>query len=229
MKRLVSALAAVVLGSGCIVTTDPCDRTITTDWVSFTYWNGAWVSAGCASAGAWYVDVWMNSGFVGRFACSDGGVVITGVDEGSHDITVEGIDSTGTVILYRDMFTVSASSCGDHYEAAYPAEGLVNLDYAAPGGCTSGPCYLWLSVHDDIANVTAAAFSASGGATTLTYPDDVVLALPYGDYSLDWMQLVSSGTQQARACLLPTFSVPYADTYVLSPAVTLVQNAYACP
>ncbi len=231
MKRLALAIAATVLGSGCIVTSDHCDRTITTDW-AFTYWSdagaGAWVmNAGCASAGVSTVDVWMNGQFVDNLPCLSGGITITGVPRGTHTIDVEGLASNGA-ILYRDSFSVSADSCGDHSVPASPAEGFMNVDYTAAGGCTSSPCFLWLSVHDDIANQLAVAYSASGGATTFQYPNDVVLRLAAGTYSLDWMQLVSSGTEVARACVLPTFQVAGAQTSLLSPAVALVPTATAC-
>lgn len=234
MKPLALAFAALMLGSGCIVTHDhePCNRSISTDW-SFTYWSdggGAWVmNAGCSAAAVSTVDVWMNGQFVENLPCSTGGITITDVPEGTHVVHVEGLASDGAV-LYRDSLSVPAGSCGDHYVPSYPAEGFVNVDYSASGGCTSGPCYLWLSAHDDIANQVAVAYSGSGGARTFPYPNDVVLRLPVGTYTLDWMQLVSSQTwtEEARACILPTFNVEAAQSTVLTPPVALVPTATSC-
>ena len=237
MKPLALAVTALVLGSGCVVSSSSppapsCTSSITTDW-TFTYWGGTgWIQGGgCGGAGISNVDVYLDGTLVQTVACNTGSLSITNVAQGNHTVDVEGIDATTSAIALRDSFGVTAG-CTDQLVHAHPAEGWANLDYGSASAtndsyCKANPCYMWLSVHDNIANQTAAGYSsASGGATTFRYPNDVVFLLPQGNYSLDWMQLVYSNyTSANKGCApMPTFNVGAMQssmTPAYAPAVTM--------
>ncbi len=206
MKRLALVLAAAVLGSGCIwMTDDMCDRTVTLEW-DFRTADGAVVSCSSATAAIDTVEVWIDSRFAGAFSCFDGRGSVS-VGSGSHLVTVEAYEGASRV--YRDEFTASAT-CGNQIFATRPAEGRVNLDYAVastPAVCGTGPCFLWFSVWDDIAQEPAAVVNASTVPTLYPFPNDLIFRLPAGPYTVQWMQLVSGGVEQRRACFSPGFSV----------------------
>jgi hypothetical protein len=213
MKRLALVLAAAVLGTGCVVVDDDCaPSSITVSW-SFLGWDN--VVRGCGAAGVDWVDVYMNGALVGNGSpCTDGYLVITSVPSGTHDFMVEGLEPSG-YIAYRDEFSVQSSGCGGRSVAALPAEGTANLDYTV-SGCISSPCFLWFAVTDTIANVVAAAVSDTSPAAVkddFPYPNDVLIRLAAGTYSLDWMQLVSSSyTHEAITCSPAAFTVAGAVT-----------------
>lgn len=209
MTRLVLALVtAGLVGTGCLGGGDNCSRsTFLVAW-EFQRFDGS-PPAGCVAAGVEWVDIYMDGQLVGNgFPCGDQQAVITAVQAGSYDMVVEGIDTAGR-IAYRERFTMDSSGCGNRSVLARPAEGIVNLDYAAT--CSSSPCYLWLSVHDEIANTTAAEISTGSPfnvQVSFPYPDDVVFRLAAGSYTLDWMQLVSAAfTSEAITCAAIPFDI----------------------
>jgi len=210
MKRLALVLAASVLGTGCVVVDDDsCARsTFTVDW-HFQRFDGS-APTGCGAAGVEWVDVFLNGAPVGSsFPCTNNSVVITDVPSGSHALTVEGIDFAGR-IAYRDELTVQTNGCGNRFVASFPSEGTVNLDYTSPG-CIASPCFLWFSVFDEIANTTAAAVSVTSPASVkddYPYPNDVVIRLATGAYTLEWMQLVSASfLHEAITCSPSAFDI----------------------
>ncbi len=222
MKHLALALSALVLGSGCVVTTDECSRSISTDW-SFLDADGFVLN--CGTAGVQWVDLFLDGAYVDSFACTSGQtgfpVTITGVGSGTHTLIAEGLDA-GSVIRYRHQIQVDSSSCGDQLVHAQPGEGRLNLMYSAT---TSG--WLWYSLYDNIAG-SYVTYQGYGYPT----PNDVVVALPEGSFSLSWMSVVNgSGTALSRACTLPpSFNVLAADTYVTSNISLLSYATYpTCP
>ena len=229
MKRIAFAAAtAALLGTGCISSTTtpppPCDPTLSVSW-AFQLYDGS-PPTGCAGAGVTWVDVYVDNAFVVTSPCGDGGATIA-VSPGTHSVLLEGIDSANR-IAYRDSLgAVSTNGCGDRLLTMTPAEGSANLNYAAPGGCTSSPCYLWFSVYDDLAGQPAAAISAQSPLSVkqlYPYPGDVVIRLPVGSYTLDWMELVNS----AFGGVSITCSTPAAVFDVGSALVTTVPASLTC-
>jgi hypothetical protein len=214
MKPLALALAATVLGTGCIVVDDdvgpaPCGASyLTLEW-DFQLSDGS--VTGCSTAGVQWVDVWVGGDFSDSFACTNGGGTVY-APAGSV-VTVEGVDAAGR-IAYRDWVT-APGGCGTHYASVRPAEGTANLNYSAAGGCTASPCYLWFAVYDETAATWAAVIdqgSATSVKATFPYPDDVVIRLAAGSYTLDWMELVSFDfAGEAMTCAATAFDVTAAQ------------------
>ena len=243
MRRLALLLAASVLGTGCFVTNDTCNnRNVTVTWLDG--FDGPAVSdvgLSCAAAGVAYVDLFLDGAPIqgpvaGHFYCVDGGATITGVRDGSQTMTVEGIASDLT-ILYRHDVPVNASGCGDFGVAAIPAAGTVDLRYAFQSGttCAANPSYLWFSLFDVEANVAQPAYTVDANSSLrrfYTCPNDVVVALPAGQFRLDFMQEVVEPSleafqQAARACAIPTFAV--SSRSLTTQDVTLYDNGVTCP
>lgn len=212
MKRIALAAAAAVtlLGTGCIVVDDdpiPCSSgTLTLGW-DFQRFDGS-PPTGCAGAAVNWIDVYVDGGFVDSWSCTSGSATIV-VPTGGHDVVVEGIDVANR-IAYRDAVSVS-TGCGDRYVAVRPAEGTVNLNYAVGAGCFASPCYLWFSVWDDVANTAAAAVYDGSPASVkddYPYPDDVIIRLAAGTYTLDWMELMAFDyLPEAATCGASSFEV----------------------
>lgn len=222
MRHLALALAASVLGTGCIIATDDdgCDpRTITVEWVGFTTGDGN--RLGCAAAGVSFVDIYMDGAFVETWSCADGGALITDVQAGVYTLTVEGVESNGR-IAFREELDVNANSCGDRLVRVSPAEGYVDLQYAfTPDNvCAADPSYLWFSIYDEVAGfVTAAVDSSSSSLDKVRYtcPDLLLLPLPAGPHTLDWMQeMVPTGPSTfavtGARCTATGFNVVGGDT-----------------
>jgi hypothetical protein len=217
MKPLALALAAALLGTGCIVVDDddgpaPCTSNLTLDW-DFQLATGA--VTGCAGADVQWVDVWVDGQLADSFSCFDGGGTVW-APAGSV-VMAEGIDSANR-IAYRDSIT-AGSGCGTRFAAVRPAEGTVDLSYSAPAGCTGAACYLWFAVYDETAGAWAAVID-EGSPTTVKasfpYPDDVVIRLAVGSYTLEWMELVSSTFGgEAMTCSASAFEIDPAALTVL--------------
>ncbi len=194
MKRIAFAAAAALLGTGCIssstTTNPPCDPTISVSW-AFQLYDGS-APTGCTGAGVSLVDVYVDGSFVDTWPCTAGSATVA-VAPGTHSVLLEGIDPQNR-IAYRDSTSVGTNGCGDRLVSMTPAEGTANLNYSA-AGCTSSPCYLWFSVYDEVAGQPAAVIngqSPAGVQTLYQYPGDVVIRLPVGSFTLDWMELVNS-------------------------------------
>src|SRR5512138_1156955 len=249
MKRLALSLAALVVGSGCIVSdTHPvaCDRNVTVEWPQFLAADGTTYPStvdGCARAAIVAVDVFLDDALVDRFACSDGGVTITGVPSGSHTITVEGIEA-GSRIAFRDDFVDSATTCGDRLVQAEPAEGFLDLQYSFGGGTCIGtvanPSYIWFSVYDQLAGqVTAEVGPASHLSDQPRYkcgspPVRPVLPLPAGPYTVRWVEetvLNQDGqtfTVTARNCAPTPTSTSVTGATTTPFPVALADSNVAC-
>lgn len=238
MKRIALLLAAVGLGSGCVV--DTCDnQTLTVDW-AFVAADGTYY-ADCSAAGVDYVDVWVDN-LAYRADCFDGGVTLFDVPSGVHDVVVEGIYggtiNSGGLIVNRDWRTnMGIASCGDTYFPADPGEGDLVIDYSfSPAGCGAST-YMWYSLIDETLNATAhdtvtgAATLVSSGTSLPCTTSTIAFTLPYGQYTLDWIsEVTSDGTVQAQSCGPVSAYVPnpILGTTVHLP-VTLAVDPLTCP
>ncbi len=220
MKRVLLTLAAAVLGAGCVVSSSPpCDTpTLTVDW-SFTDADG--VSQTCAGMGISAVDVYYDGSFAGEFSCALYGQTFTSAP-GSHSLIVEGLDANGTIIA-RDSFVTSVASCGDTPANAVAGEGWMNLDYHfyPTDQCSGG--YMWFAIHDDVANATAALVNGNNYPTRYYCPATIEFPLPYGDYTLQWIQEVAnpitSPTVLNQQCADQAFSITAPGLTTVSPTL----------
>ncbi len=215
MKRIIPALAAVVLGSGCVVTADPCDGTLTVDWQQFRDANNA-VWSYCYSAGVSTVDVYVDGAAPYSVPCTDYSMVIPAA-EGTHSVVVEGLDAGG-YILYRDSFPSASVACNmDTPVNSTPSEGYFDIAYTVTSGtCSSySPSYVWFSIHDWTTQNTTWNSVGSGSSDPAyygmcSYYGDLLLRLPAGSYTLDGVQEMgwSSGYYLARSdCTYRDFDV----------------------
>jgi len=192
MKRLALALAAAFLGSGCTVTPDRCTGTVSLQW-DFQLADGTvptgTVNAVCMAAGVAYVDVFMDGQPVDSFFCTDGGATIVDVASGLYFMTVEGVDAGG-VIRYREEFDLDARSCADPLIATRPAAGSVDLNYSLPGNvCGATPSYLWFALRDAATgHLHPESVDAANDPHRYTCPGNVIVPLPAGRYTLEWME-----------------------------------------
>jgi hypothetical protein len=242
MKRLalVLAAAATVAGTGCGSSTPPCNRSVTVDWSFRNFANG--VTSSCSTAGVDELDIYVNGGFIGTFPCQGPAVTID-VGGSTQSVQVDAIDFSnhlglgGNRVAYRDRFTVNTSACGDQAVLSEPAEGRISLDYAIPNteaapDCSSG-CTMFYQVHDDVNGSTAANYV---DYPAVPYPNDILVRLPLGDYSVDFVQVVSNSLHAAlkQNCTHPTFSVqrpgdPGVTDPQLVPAAAPVAVKSSCP
>jgi hypothetical protein len=235
MKRLAIVLAAILPVTGCFYET--CHPSVTVDWPSFLLADGS--TTGCGGAGVTTIDVWVNDGLAGSFACNGPAASVRAA--GADVITVEGRDSTN-VIRYRDWFTVGADGCGNLGTVdAQPAEGTVDVSYQMPGNACypTGPSFVWVYVHDDISNEIAADSSAApeiGDVCPTNFP--LTFRLPIGDYTLlhtyEMIRAAQPGTYAvvARDCNARGFSVRNPGTPPIAHASVspvLVEASAACP
>jgi hypothetical protein len=238
MRRILLLAAAALLGSGCIVHNDnagdggTCSRTITVTWNGFTAGDGAVLS--CADAFVAGVDIYMNGQPVSTWACTDGGATITGVQQGSYTLDVEGVESDGR-IAFRDEFPVTASACGDTLVHAQPAEGYVDLQYAFASSNVCAPgSFIWFSVLDQVASIEAALVDRTTAPRTYACgdPAGIFFPLPAGPHRLRWVEErvePTPGTFNVTGanCTPYDFTVQGGRTNAVP--VTLVDTTAACP
>jgi hypothetical protein len=191
MRRLALLLSAALLGTGCVVTADDCDRTATITW-DFTDADGNFFTT-CGQAGVNFVDVYVGSeGF--RFSCVDASTGVVGLPGGTPWITVEGVSAASFSdpgqIIYRDIVQ-AASVCGDQLVDAHAAEQEVWIQpvYSA---CAAVPSYVWFSVIDDSTGAAVwgvdAASSIANKRLYTCQADAIRTVLPAGPYTLDWIE-----------------------------------------
>jgi hypothetical protein len=232
MKRLAIVLAAILPVTGCFSGT--CHPTVTVDWPSFLLADGS--TTGCGGAGVSTIDVWVNNSLAGSFACNGPPAAVHAA--GADVITVEARDSTN-VIRYRDWFTVGSDGCGNLGTAnAQPAEGTVDVNYtfSPTNACYSpGPSFVWVYVHDDIANEIAADSSAApevGDVCGVNAP--LTFRLPVGDYTLAHAhEMIRGGggtyAVVGRDCNARGFSVTNPPTTHATVSPVLVDASATCP
>ncbi len=193
MKRFVPALAAVILGSGCVVTTnDPCQGTVTVDWGSngFLFASGA-ATYSCVTAGVDWIDVYVDGSTTPYSVACTAYATSIALTEGTHDFVIEGTDANGT-ILFRDWSNGTGTTCGATQWYATPAQGYADLTYSFfdVGACNS-PSYMWFEVRDELTLQPAwviDSLSSYGDKTRFSCgATPPRIALPAGNYTLQWM------------------------------------------
>jgi hypothetical protein len=234
MKRLAVVLAASLLGTGCIVSDDCNTRTVSIGWPTFLLADGT-QTASCGAAGVSSVDVFMDGQSVGNFACTEGGVSVTSVPDGTHVFTVEGLDASSFIIL-RDEITLGAT-CGEQVVSVRPAEGTVELAYSFTplNQCAADPSYLWFSIFDQVAGSVTVRIdenSSTADKTRYTCPDPIVFAMPAGTFTLQSIEervLTAPGvyTVTGANCADGSFTVTGADVSTVD--VALADASAACP
>jgi hypothetical protein len=194
MRKL--ALLAVVLMplvSGCVAAT--CDvPTVTIDW-RLQDLNG--VQRSCSYLNVVYVDIYIGTAGGLRYICSDGGAVIdvSRFAPGVYPTTVEGIGADGWP-RNRYEFDVTVNDCRN--QAYYPVlgEAQLRIDYALPGGvCSANPSYLWFSLIDDATGIPIWWANQQLNATQYDcnnpLVNEILLDVPFGNYTLDWIQEIN--------------------------------------
>jgi hypothetical protein len=237
MKRLAFALAAAVLGTACGSTTPPpCNPSATIDWGSGAAGTGLRDPDGnpidCQTAGATWVDVFVNGGFVGTFNCGDGAGTVPLV-RGANDVVVEA-GRAQSDILFRDRFTTTAANCGPQGAvSSRPGQGWLAVNYSFQGGvdCYSpGPTYMHLAVRDDLA-FPDGGFSDTGFGTFEQC--SITAAAPrypvaIGDYTfLGINEVAGNGAILAAGCADLPFIIGRAATTTVTPVLSTTSST-AC-
>jgi hypothetical protein len=213
MKRIALLLAAVGLGSGCVVNT--CDTgTLTVDW-SFVGHNGN-SGLSCSATGpsglsvaVGYVDVYVDGArVVAAEPCSSYGVSISSLSSGAHDVIVEGYDTNNQYIVTRDWFTVSVAACGDSFFAATPGEGIIDFQVDS---CEPFTTYLLYELKD-VTRAPPSPISAitptAGPITKFPCVNGIYFPVPWGYYDLTRIEETDS---TAAATYASKCSVTQAD------------------
>jgi len=230
MKRIALLLAGAVLGTGCFI--DTCDsETLSIDWSLVDGSDNFGVACNSLSLSddVTHMTVWVD-GYdeTGLVSCGAGGVTIGGVSTGNHQVVVEGYNSVGNVIT-RGFATVDVGSCGDTARLVEVGEEWITI---LPDTCVSGADVLWFSLRD----VTWPGLDYeiwARDASFLTGWDDFSCAtgidvpVPYGDYTLDWIDEVTTGKALRDWGFCADYSFPVYDSVRPAINVTMVNDA-AC-
>jgi hypothetical protein len=244
MSRFFLAMtaSAALAASACVSSSHntTCDaRTVAIGWSSFLDATGN-ITSSCGTLGLASVDVFMDDAPVGTFDCTTGGVNVTQVTNQSHLFTVEGLDSSGNIIV-RDEVTVDPSNCRNLVVDTRPAEGYADLEYDFYSGstpvsqdvCYNASSHLWFKVTDTIANVTSYLFTgANAGSAPLCESSQRTqrLLLPAGTFTLNWMEehdYANSQALTAADCTPHNFSVDRGKTDLYQNLVKLDVTAVA--
>lgn len=238
-KLALLSVALLPLLGGCVSSvSNSCDYpTATVHWRLTDTAGAAW---GCGAAGVASIDVYIGSAQPLRFKCVDGGGIIDlrGFAPGTYPTTVEGIGADG-IIYDRAQFDLTVSDCGNRQYYPVLGEATLTIDYHfSPDVCHGG--YMWFSLYDEVASSPIATvnfdtlpaswksnygcWDSSGAGTPIQF------SVPYGDYTLAWIQEVmnpqaavaANVTPVQQACAQPTISIIGAGNVSLP--VTLSSN-----
>lgn len=241
MKRLALVLAATVLGTGCVVTTEEPTGEATFSWRfrDFDgYVAGNWTAGdnGCGTAGITEVDLELFDGptrvFFHTYACSEGGTNlprggVVGLREGVHDYRLTGYRLSSPV--FEGVGSVSIS-------AAVPADVAATLDVLTPIPLTlyytqngtyscAGTPSVYYAVYTDASRTTlvsSTTIACDPGAYGFSLPGDLDAGYTY---YLDFMQLLDGGgISQFEQCGVPLRHAGFPLIVDLSPA-----PAPSCP
>lgn len=193
MKRIALLLAAVGLGSGCVVETNCDEGNVDLEWgfvsvsgVDFLSCNDYRLSAPIVD-----VDVYVDGvAWATYVPCTDYGLTLVDVPTGSRSVMVEGYDTDGYIVT-RDWFTVGVDGCGTDYVYAAPGEGIVEF---VPNSCELTTTYLTYELEDQTRTpyVISAIYPTSPGITTFTCASGVGFPVPYGNYALTAIEETNS-------------------------------------
>lgn len=205
MKRFALLLAATISAAGCVIETTPTGSA-TIDWSFYGLVSASGATGLACDAGTFQtlsgdvygvdlIDVYVDTDPVPYTAyCTDGYLTITGLDEGLHDIVVEGFDSSGTFLMVRDWATVDVIADTDTTFDFTPGEAYLGVDYlldsvpfdtclsvSAP---YSGTDWISFDVYDAIDKVTV-SYNQYAACNDTTYA--AITRIPWGIYSVSWV------------------------------------------
>jgi hypothetical protein len=242
MNKLALAAAALLpLVSGCVSST--CDYpTVTIDWALQDANGARW---DCGTAGVTYVDVYFDgTSWSARYNCNAGAALIdvSGFAPGVYPVTVEGVGSDQVTIYDRAQFNVTVQECTG--SAYYPVlgEAMLDIDYhfGVPGTpadvCHGGS--MWYALFDEVAQGYISSVELGSDPAWKDYYScggtPVTFSVPFGRYTLAWMQEVqdplTAPVAVYQACVQPPVDVTGPGTTFYP--VTLSDNTVApftCP
>lgn len=240
MKRLALVLAAAVLGTGCVVTTqDPTgDATFAwnfRDWDGYLAGNFTAGNDGCALAGVTDVDLDISDGggrvFFRTYSCTEagsglprGGVV--GLSEGVYTYRLTAYRLSSPVFDAVGSVSISASSQA-YVEATLDVLSPIPLTlYYTQNGAYScaGTPSVYYAVYTNASRstlVSSTTIACSSGSYGFSLPQDLAV----GSYYVDFMQLLDGGgISQYEQCALTVRHAGFPVVLDLSPA-----PAPSCP
>jgi hypothetical protein len=229
MKRLAILLAAVGLGSGCVI--DNCETpTLSIDWAFVD--AAGYTNLSCAAVGAEWVDVYVDGQLLDSVDCALYSATWSDPPSGTREIVVEGVDGLGRIVA-RDWVNAKAiDSCGSTWFGANPGQAELKVDYLADlGACCANPTYLWYSLTDVIADLPAVdaatgvslgigATDSCSAKTSVDCGQPLLFTVPYGRYTLDWISEVDVGAPSACTGFSVSDSVSAVTGDVLAPTPT---------
>jgi hypothetical protein len=222
MRKLTLLSAALLpLLAGCVSNT--CDYPTAT--IHWRLTDTAGTNWGCGAAGVASIDVYIGDAQPLRFPCLDYGVVIdtSRFAPGTYPTTLEGIGADG-LIYDRAQFDLAVSDCGDRQYYPVLGEATLTIDYHfAPDVCHGG--YMWFSLYDEVAfgpiasvnfdTLPASWKSHYGCWDSANNGTPIQFSVPYGSYTLAWIQevmnpqaaLAADVTPVQQACAQPTIAI----------------------
>ena len=231
--------AALVAAAACAPPPPPPPCSTGSLNISWQLVDASGAVRSCSGAGVAFVDVYVDgTRQVDAVPCGGGSATLTFVPNGSHSITVEGLDAS-LQIVDRDQFTAQ-TGCGNNPVLATVGEGLLNLDYvfAPTNACGSGATYLWFQVTDLVTNMVISAITSQSSDTDkVTAPcstsNGFTFSVPLGRYRLDWIGEIagpyaSPPTLLYQDCSPSSVSVTGPGTFLLPATLTNASGQPSC-
>jgi hypothetical protein len=238
MKRIALLLAAAISSAGCVVTTSTPTGDLTVDWsyyglTSSTGATGLACNAGTFQTlagdvdGVYQINVYVD-GFpevTGRL-CSVGYATILGLDEGLHDVVVEGLDYSGNLVMVRDWNTVDVIANVDTTYDFTPGETRIQVDYhfSPVDSCyaTSAPEDVNTYIRYEVTEQTFGDVYSNSSNFSPTCGSAIVLRVPWGRYTVDWVDEYSYNPNNSTFTLRGASSAPVGPTTVWDPGNVIV-------
>jgi len=205
MRHLLLSLPLLLLAAAC---GSPCNApSLTVSW-RFDLADGR-NDVDCATAGVDLVDVWIGNTEVAHgVSCALGAATFPDVGVGAKDLTLKArASATSAVIRYQQWGPVQVGSCGDTRVVMKPASGYLRIVYNTPDGLcypsggTEVPSYIWYNLSAVFGSTFVAQSSVNQVQTPTALPcqpatgtHSVSMEVPYGVYSLRWIQVVQNPT-----------------------------------
>lgn len=240
-KLALLAVAFLPLLGGCV--SDTCSYPAATIHWTLQSYDGSrrscLAAVGSLDPDIAYVDVYIGTASPVRSSCFDGAVVIdtSRFAPGTYPATVEGVAADGVTIYDRAQFNLTVSDCGNRDYFPVLGETLLNIDYhfGVPG-TASDVCHggsMWFALYDEVAKGYITVVDANQGTWRdyYTCPANIEFAVPFGTYTLDWIQEVvnplTAPNPVQQACRQAPVDAMTSGT--VSYPVTLAPWAGACP